>query len=440
PGEIDITAPNLVALKGQIQAGTVGLSLDVAVSITDAQGNQVVSDISGTGSGPDEYQALLPVVDSVTNTATGTNQGSILGGDALKIAGAGFIMPPGGEVDVLFYFNLTSGPSLVKTLTNVPVASPGEIDITAPNLVALKGQIQAGTVGLSLDVAVSITDAQGNQVVSDISGTGSGPDEYQALLPVVDSVTNTATGTNQGSILGGDALKIAGAGFIMPPGGEVDVLFYFNLTSGPSLVKTLTNVPVASPGEIDITAPNLVALKGQIQAGTVGLSLDVAVSITDAQGNQVVSDISGTGSGPDEYQALLPVVDSVTNTATGTNQGSILGGDALKIAAAGFIMPPGGEVDVLFYFNLTSGPSLVKTLTNVPVASPGEIDITAPNLVARKGQIQAGTVGLSLDVAVSITDAQGNQVVSDISGTGSGPDEYQALLPVVDSVTNTATG
>lgn len=463
PDEILLTAPDLASLKGLIAEGDDALALDVVVAIKDAAGEEVVSPSNLDGEGDDAFGATIPFIQSVTDETTKTSSGSILGGDTLKIKGLAFNAPAGAKVMVKF--NL--GTDTVKTVPvntelseceegceeGEPTQSSTELTVETPNLANLAKSIPEGKEGLPLNVTVAIV-TKTEEVESKSSFDGEGDDAFEALLPKVSSVADKETGEPVGSILGGETLQIKGSGFNVPVGGSASVRFYL----GGDPVKTVEveenpegegGNGFATPDEIQIPAPDLASLQDQIHEGSAGLPLDVVVAIKDAGGNEVLSPSNLTGEGEDAFIAAIPVVLSVTDETTKANNGSILGGDILKIKGVAFNAPPGATVAVKF--NL--GEDTVKTVPvntelseceegceeAAPAQSSTELTVETPDLASLAASIPDAKEGLPLNVTVEIK-TKTDDVESKSTFDGKGDDAFEALLPKVSSVEDPETG
>ena len=313
------------------------------VAITDAFSHRVESPSEHDGTGPDSFEAQLPVITSVTDEQTAKNSGSILGGDTVIIKGSGFVVPAGGSSEVRFR---VASPQEEFPVNEVTVVSPTEIKAKVPNMAAAADKIPSGKTGLATDVIVAITDAFSHRVESPSEHDGTGPDSFEAQLPVITSVTDEQTAKNSGSILGGDTVIIKGSGFVVPAGGSSEVRFR---VASPQEEFLVNEVTVVSPTEIKAKVPNMAAAADKIPSGKTGLATDVIVAITDAFSHRVESPSEHDGTGPDAFEALRPLVNSVEDQETHTNEGSILGGDTLKIKGEGFGLPKGGHISVLFY-------------------------------------------------------------------------------------------
>jgi len=398
---IEVQAPDLVSLAKGIPDGKDGLALDLVIGMFDGEGNEVQSPTEGTGEGPDSYDALIPVVTSVTDVQTGKSSGSILGGDTLKIEGENFGVPAGAKAAVAFVY----GGTYVKTLKDVVPVSSTVIEVEAPDLASLAKEIPDGKDGLATDVVVGIGTSETDQVQSQTEGTGEGPDAYEARRPMITSVTDVQTGKSSGSILGGDTLKIEGENFSVPAGGKAGVAFVHG-----GIIKTLKVVPVSST-VIEVEAPDLASLAKEIPDGKDGLALDLVIGMFDGEGNEVQSPTEGTGEGPDSYDALIPVVTSVTDVQTGKSSGSILGGDTLKIEGENLGVPAGGKATVGFAL---PGGGAAEGSQVTPLSSAA-IQVTDPNLTAFAKNIGQGQSSLLTDVTVTISDAAQATVSSPVT-------------------------
>jgi hypothetical protein len=450
--EIQVISPDLSALQSQVPDSADGLATDVRVKITaieNGKRHETISPSSLDGTGPDRYDAVIPKVTSVIDEGSGNDRGSILGGDTLKIKGSGFGAPEGGKTMVAFSL---AGEQLGKA--EASTVSAKEVTVPAPDLASFASKIPADKEGLPLDVTV-ITSSGAKEVKSKtVAG-----DAFEALLPKVDSVQDTDTKEPGGSILGGETLEIKGSGFNVPVGGSASVRFYL----GGDPVKTVevqqdetgeTGEGV-SPDTIFVTAPDLASLQNQLEEGQEGLPLDVVVVIKDAGGDEVLSpsNLTAKEGDPDLFIATIPVITSVTDETTKKADGSILGGDTLKIKGFSFNAPAGATVAVKF--NL--GGDTVKT---VPVKTEDaggsecgegcegegetakqtstELSVETPNLASLAKQIPEGKEGLPLNLTVEIK-TKTDTVESKSTFDGKGEDAFEALLPKVDSVQDTDT-
>jgi hypothetical protein len=384
-----------------------GWVLQRAATINDS------GDIAGVGLHEGHSSAfLMPAVKtseelevtSVEDTTTGLDSGSILGGDTLKIKGSGFEVPDEGEAEVELFLDGKSISSAVVT----PI-SDSEIQVVSPDMSALQSQVPDGADGLATNVRVKITTVEGgkhHETTSPSSLDGTGPDRYDAVVPAVTSVTDEESGSDRGSILGGDTLKIKGSGFGAPQGGKTTVAFSLG---GERLGKS--EASTVSAKEVTVPAPDLASFASKIPADKEGLPLDVTV-ITSSGAKEVHSKtVSG-----DAFEALLPKVDSVQDTDTKEPVGSILGGETLEIKGSGFNVPVGGSASVRFYL----GGDQVETVEvqqdetgeSGEGVSPDTIFVTAPDLSALQNQIPEGQTKLVVDVRVVFSDKEGNGVES----------------------------
>jgi len=415
-----VSAARMAAFGPDLASTAGDLALEVFVAVENASKKLV----SSSASAGDQYDEDGPYVSSVVDEQTGGIQGSILGGDTLKLEGSGFEVPEGGEAKVELYL----GSTRVKTVAVEP-KSGSLIELETPNLSSLASEVPDGENALALNVVVSITDDEGDEVNTK---TNDGPDVYEALIPVVTSVTDVQTGKSSGSILGGDTLKIEGQGFGGPAGVKAAVAFVYDGT----IVKTLKAVEPVSSSVIEVEAPDLVSLAKEIPDGKDGLATDVVVGMGTSETSKVESRTEGTGEGADSYDALIPVVKSVTDVQTGKSSGSILGGDTLKIEGENFVVPQGAKAAVAFVYDGT----IVKTLMTVEPVSSSVIEVQAPDLASLAKEIPDGEDGLATDVVVAVGTSETNQAQSQTEGTGEGADSYDALIPVVTSVTDVQTG
>src|SRR6202000_33481 len=281
PNEILLTAPDLASLQNQLEEGQEGLPLDVVVQIKDAGGDEVLSpsNLTAKAGDPDLFVATIPLITSVTDETTKKADGSILGGDTLKIKGLSFNAP--ADASIVVKFNL--GGDTVKTVpvkTDETSCEEGceetakqtstELTVETPNLANLAKQIPEGKEGLPLNLTIEIK-TKTDEVESKSSHDGKGEDAFEALLPKVTSVEDVETKAPGGSILGGETLKIKGSGFNVPVGGSAAVRFYL----GGDQVKTVEvqqdetgeSGEGVAPTKILLTAPDLSALQKQIEEG-----------------------------------------------------------------------------------------------------------------------------------------------------------------------------
>ena len=421
--EIQLKAPNLSKYASKIPPGQDRLGMDAVVTIAGSEGgpeDEEQSRIQRSGEGApnetgDGYEALSLAVESVTDEVTGTNSGSILGGDQLKIQGSGFEVPEGGTATVTFEQN---GEVLGEPVTATAKGTE-ELFLAAPDFAKFQSKIAGGKDALALTVRVTI-EVGGERIESErLTGADTGDDTYEAFLPQVQSVTDIDTGTDQGSILGGDDLKIEGAGFTVPEGGKLHLGFVLD---GQTLAEE--DVTPIGPSEIEIKAPDLAKFQSKIPEGQDALKLEVDLIVSD--GTEEVQ------SGPpihNTYEAFLPQVQSVTDTDTGTDQGSILGGDDLKIEGAGFTVPAGGKLHLGFVLD-------GQTLAEEDVTpSGGTIEVKTPDLAKFQSKIPEGQDALKLEVDLIVSD--GTEEVQ------SGPpihNTYEAVLPEVTAVKDAETG
>jgi hypothetical protein len=437
--EIEVKAPDLAKYDSRVAAAsrrpafggpgvalfdpgldsTAGdLVLEVFVAVQDAA-KDLVSSPAGAG---DAYDEDGPYISSVANERTGNKQGSILGGETLKIEGSGFEVPEGGEAKVEFYV----GATRVKTVAVQPQGS-SLIEFEAPDLSSLQSDIPDGKAALVLGVVVTITDEDGDEVKTK---NNDGSNVYEALLPQVASVEDQTTKASSGPLLGHDMLKITGVGFYEPPGYKIEVSFYF----GEEKLEEV-DAAVGSSTEIEVESPDLAKYASKIPAGESGLKLDLVVAVGDGTSG-VMSASAFDGEGADAYDALIPVVTSVTDVQMGKSSGSILGGDTLKIEGENFGVPAGAKAAVAFVY----GGTYVKTLKDVVPVSSTVIEVEAPDLASLAKEIPDGKDGLATDVVVGIGTSETDQVQSQTEGTGEGPDAYEARRPMITSVTDVQTG
>ena len=382
---VTVTTPNIVNTASE-------MSYPCPIAVPQGQGS-IVTNIHITGYDPNgiyydtrdfaasqaQYTFQSLQVTSVRDEATGTNSGSILGGDTVDIFGSGFEEPSGGSLHVCFTQTAAqmaaagsggvgvSDCLLSTTDGTVTVDSPEQLSVTVPNYAGEAAHIPSGQSAFDADVQVDILDASDNDVDSPINPG----DEFDFELPQVDSVRDEATGTNSGSILGGDTVDIFGSGFEQPRGGSVTVCF--NQTSAQAAATgvapatqcpattDLNTVTIDSDEQLTVTSPELADEVNNIPTGQSDLETDVIVMVSDAQVNVVVSPMTPQ----DIYDFDLPQVNSVSDVTSGngtSSSGSILGGDALSVAGSGFVEPPGGSANVLFEVN-------GKTVKTVPVSS-----------------------------------------------------------------------
>ena len=251
--EIKVKLPDMAEAADKIPAGKSALATDVLVVITDASANTVESPSEKNGTGPDAFAAVLPQVSNVSDEQTGTHEGSILGGDLVTIHGSGFVVPTGGKAEVKFR---VAGSGETFGAGEVTPVNSSEIKVKLPDMAEAADKIPAGKSSLATDVLVVITDASTNTVESPSEKNGTGPDSFEALLPVVTSVTDEQTAKNSGSILGGDLVTIHGSGFVIPAGGSSEVRFR---VASPQEEFPVNEVTVVSPTEIKAKVPNMAA-------------------------------------------------------------------------------------------------------------------------------------------------------------------------------------
>ncbi len=431
--EIQMKAPNLSKYVSKIPPGQDRLGMDVVVTITGSEGgtdDEEQSRVQRSGEGApnetgDGYEALSLAVESVTDEVTGTNTGSILGGDQLKIEGSGFEVPEGGTATVTFEQH---GEVLGEPLTATAKGTE-ELLVTAPDFAKYESKIPEGKSALELTVRVTL-EIGGEKIESELLiGEDEGDDTYLASEPTITSVTDEQTGTNQGSILGGDTLKIKGSGFTIPAGDKGGISF--NLYGG-GVVAGAAHETVLSDTEIEVTVPDLAKYEDQIPSGQNALKLELRALIEDTEDNIVAS--------PKEtavFEALAPQVDSVVDESTGKSQGSALGGSTLSIKGTGLAVPAGGTAKIAF---IPKPGELLGEEVSATAVSATELQITVPNEAKAKSKLEAGKAALGAQVVVNIANAQ-NENVESVDHEPAGPeDSYEFLFPQVDSVVDESTG
>ena len=190
-------------------------------------------------------------------------------------------MPAGSKVDVEF----DRGGSQLASVEGT-VLSTSEIDVSAPDLAAFEDEISAGQDDLATEVSVQLSNPDDESESVD-SATSAAAD-YDALIPVVDSVVDEATGESSGSITGGETLIVKGSGFEVPDGGEASVSFLDSETE-----EELSDVEVTplSDSEIEVSSPDLSADESKAAKDGVLLT-DVRVSIEDDEGAVADSELS----------------------------------------------------------------------------------------------------------------------------------------------------
>ena len=431
--EIQMKAPNLSKYVSKIPPGQDRLGMDVVVTITGSEGgseDEEQSRVQRSGEGApnetgDGYEALSLAVESVTDEVTGTNTGSILGGDQLKIEGSGFEVPEGGTATVTFEQH---GEVLGEPVTATAKGTE-ELLVTAPDFAKYESKIPEGKSALELTVRVTL-EIGGEKIESELLiGEDEGDDTYLASEPTITSVTDEQTGTNQGSILGGDTLKIKGSGFTIPAGDKGGISF--NLYGG-GVVAAAGHETVLSDTEIEVTVPDLAKYEDQIPSGQNALKLELRALIEDTEDNIVAS--------PKEtavFEALAPKVESVVDESTGTNQGSALGGSTLSIKGTGLTVPVGDEVKVGFIAK--GGDAIGEDVAATPVSAT-ELQVTVPNEAKAKDKLEAGKSALPTQVVVVIGKSASEQIQSIDHEPPDGTDTYEFLFPQVDSVVDESTG
>ncbi len=379
-----------------------------------------------------------PTVTSVEDVSTGSNEGSFLGGETLRIKGEGFKVPEGETPEVSFYLNGTYEMS--EEATEI---SESEIEVKTPvNLDFLSSGAPEGDHALPLDVRVSYdveeeTEEGGRELLELTSPVSSG-DIYEAHLPEVDSVTDSSTGTHRGPLDGGgDTLTLDGSGFIAPQGATATVSF---MDEGETLGEPV-QATIVSPTEIQVPAPDLSEYESRLVAGEETLNTDAIVTITypSLQNDEVQSRAQrrgeyAEGETGDLYEAGsadTPVVSSVTDEGDGNDQGSIFGGETLKIDGSDFEVPEGGKAEVEFDWD---GDPLGQPVDVSPDSS-SEIEVTAPDFASFDSRVAAGQDDLPIDVRVIIVNSTDEAAESDVSAG----DRYDADVPVVSSVVDEQT-
>jgi hypothetical protein len=399
--EIEVEVPDLAGWADKIPSGQDALELEVRDFIEDAEENSVTSAKEAA-----VFEVTVPEIESVEDTTTKTDSGSIFGGDKLIIKGHGFTVPAGGKASVTL--NIFGGGELVGSLDE-DVESDTEIEVEVPDLAKYADKIPSGLATLHLEVRDLIADAQEHSVES--------PKEteyFGAAVPVIESVEDTTTKTDSGSIFGGDKLIIKGHGFTVPAGGDSAVKL--NIFGGDELVGL--DETVKSDSEIEVELPDLAKYADKIPSGDDSLALEVRDVIEDAEGNGVESP-KETGF----FDATGPKIESVEDTTTKTDSGSIVGGDTLKITGSGFDVPEGGKATVEFALEdfATLGEAVVTP------DSPTEITLQSPDLSKDASDIGKDESALLTDVRVSIGDAEDNLVQSGLSSADEFSFENDAL-------------
>ncbi len=418
--EIEVKAPDLSAFESKIPAGEEALDTDVRVEFTseeDPPGENVVLSPESAG---DHYEATnggTPVVSSVTNEGDGNDQGSIFGGETLKIDGSDFDVPEGGEAEVEFALD---GDPLGQPVQVTPDSS-SEIEVTAPDFASDDSRVAVGQDDLPIDVRVIIINPGQENLESGVSAG----DRYDADVPVVSSVLDERTETRSGSILGGDTLVVKGSGFEVPQGGSLSVGF---VGGGQKSLSEVMVTPVSAT-EIRVTAPDLSEFASEAEEGV--LATDVVVKISEGS-EHVSSKPAGEESG-DAYFADAPDVDSVTDRETGEARGSALGGDTLDIGGTGFQVPQGGSATVVFLQDETS--KVIGEAAATPVSAT-ELEVSSPDLAEDASSAEFGDLGVVVQVVISNGSSEVKSTHED-EGT---KDAFDAEFPVISKVTDEQTG
>jgi len=416
--EIEVESPDLAKYKDEVDPTTGALALEVLVITSD--GSEEVTSREEPG---DRFEASLPVVDSVTDAVTGADHGSIVDLPLLTLKGSGFEAPAGSPgLTVGFYHE---GKRLGEEV-HVPVGTftSSEIEVAMPSLASYADLVAPGAAGLPVEVVVTV-GSLAESVSSQENGAG---DVYEALVPSIDSITNETADTEQsGAILGGETLRIKGAGFELPPLNSSEKLVFQDQEGTLSEVK----VTPLSDSEIEVTSPDLAKYAASIPAGKDGLAANVSV-VMEAEGAGVQSAEGEAGS---DYAAELPKIESVVDQDTGSSTGSALGGDDLVVKGAWLQAPTGGVTEVDFHDS--EGPAVVPA-ADVTAVSSGEALVVSPDLSAEASEGPFDDVITDLVATVSAGGESVSSRVLDEDDEGS--DIFHAEGPYVTAVKNAQDG
>lgn len=443
PTLIELTAPDLARLVSKIPKGKPGLSLNVVVAYQQAEGKTVESPSSKDGRGRDLYEALVPSVESVEDTATHSRHGSVFGGDTLLLKGRGLPAPGTKEASTFVHFALgASGdsPDFLGEHVAAEAVSATELRLIAPDMSRFARDVTPGQGALALNAQIELVNAEGT--ISGYSGfEPDGPDVYEALVPLVESVEDTATHSSHGPILGDDTLVLRGKGFATPATPSVSSYVHFANGSAGFLGEAVPAEEI-SENELRLTAPDMSRFAGDIPTGQGALALNAIVELHNGEA-LVPSSSSLEATGPDVYRAQVPRVTSVVDQATGTNGGSILGNDELTIKGSGFYVPTGGSVQVAFFDKSDELEHIEVTPVDsetIELRSPDLGELITPPLEPEPGTPEAeGRFPLNLVVSL-LTGSSETGPASQSSLDGRGADVFNAEFPTVTSVEDVASG
>lgn len=406
---ITLVAPSELIDEPNACAG-VGVVTDVVVASTTDPSQLAVAPPD------DEYTFTIPVVAGVTDAATGSAQGPLLGGEQLTIAGTGFT----GATSVQFV-DSSCTPDAGTTTASVPgtaldVSADGtSITLTSPGDPLDTQDACPGTAGIVTDVVVTVGSGP-DAVESQVSGA----DAFTFELPIVAGVVDTDSTFQGGPIVGGNELVVYGSGLT----GATKVEFVLD-----GRVVATEPTSGGSDSGVAITAPNLTSLAGLIPRGQSALATQLYVEIPDAH---APGGLLQSGASPYDGLAFeTPVVTSVRTSTGSLTHGPLSGGESLVVHGTGLL----GTLDVAFTYVDSKGT--VQAVT-VPATSNTEdgttLTVTAPDLQSLVGL--AGPTGITvarseLDVESQLRIVQVNPTTSQrYEGSASAPgDEFAFTVP-----------
>ncbi|MGD0748262.1 MAG: IPT/TIG domain-containing protein [Acidimicrobiales bacterium] len=392
--EITVEAPDATSLA----AGAGRLATTITAAFTDQHQPGEIVTTSPAAEGDNVYTFGAPVIVSIAPPG-----GPLTGGNTVTITGTGF-ESPGLTLDKVTFLPSGGGASmdgispLVVSDTELTVQVP--VDTTLP----------AGTDTLATTVTAVFTDAtQGGALVSSLAATGANTYTYGA--PVIDSIAPVA-----GPLAGGTALTITGSGFEDPDLTFANITFDPSGDTNGSRVIDGVSATVVSDTEITVTTPSMINDAG----GTASVVASVGAAFT-ATGGATVQAVSSPGAGT-RFSFGVPVIDAVTPAA-----GPLAGGESITITGSGFAGPGLSLTSV--QFAAAGGTNLDGV--NPVVVSDTEITVTTPDATA------AADGGHSVPTTVTAVFANGSSTVDTITA-GSGDNDYQFGVPVVDSISPVA--
>jgi hypothetical protein len=327
------TTPATGAAAGGATIKVDGSGLDSAVSadITDADGNVLKSvPVSATGSGfsfsaPDLTQALhdadnaataagKPITQTTVEIVPHDGQGNILSPPADYIISApivGSVTPSeiavGGGQSIVVKGSFFEGATAVdfqqvgsSTIVSAPatVASTHDLQFTTPDLQKFFAGSTAAQMNIDMYVRVNVTQAFGELI-------------YSNSKPfVVDNLRIDSVTPSEGPLVGGDKVKVDGAGFTNV--NDVDMI----ATGGSGKARTISiAVNPSNNTSFSFTLPDMTAA-ASVNAST---SFDL-VAVASLNGQRETSATSSA----DRYTYKGPSVSSlsVAGTTLAANSGS----------------------------------------------------------------------------------------------------------------------